>query len=151
MSNATLSAREELGRILREQQYAVLASDCGGQPQTNIVAFVPSDDLKSIVFSTPRSSHKYMNMLANPLVSLFIDNRTNGPADISRATGISIEGKSRSLEEHEQQAWRARYVEKHPVLAGFVADPETVMLIVDVCRYVVVNRFQAVTVFKPEP
>jgi heme iron utilization protein len=143
-------AREELGRMLREQHYAVLASDCAGQPQTNIVAFLSADDLKSIVFFTPRASQKFLNMLVNPLISLFIDNRTNGTADVFRATGISIQGKSRALEENEREAWRARYIEKHPGLADFAAAPENVMISLDVYRYVIVNQFQMVTVFVPE-
>ena len=150
MPDPTQSVREELGRMIHEQYYAVLATDQEGQPQTNLVAFICSDDLKYIVFITPRGSQKYRNIINNPLISLFIDNRTNGSADIFRATGVSVHGKCRILDEDDRQVWRDRYVLKHPDLSQFIADPENVMIGVDVHRYIVVNRFQSVVVLSLE-
>lgn len=146
MPDPAQSVREELGRMIHGQYYAVLATDREGQPQTNLVVFVCSDDLKCIVFITPRGSQKYRNIIINPLISLFIDNRTNGSADIFNATGVSVQGKCRILGEDDRQVWRDRYIQKHSDLNQFIADPENVMIGVDVHRYIVVNRFQSVVV-----
>ncbi len=41
--------------LLNEQRLAILATVSQQSPYCNLVAFTPSDDLQTIIFTTPRS------------------------------------------------------------------------------------------------
>ena len=59
------------------RRLAVLATQHEGKPYASLVAFAATDDLKTIIFATTRSTRKFVYLSSNPAVALLIDNRTN--------------------------------------------------------------------------
>jgi nitroimidazol reductase NimA-like FMN-containing flavoprotein (pyridoxamine 5'-phosphate oxidase superfamily) len=138
----------ELAEMIRElfssQQLAVLATQSDGQPYANLVAFVASDDLKSIFFATARATRKYANIEADSRVTVLIDNRSNQEADFSKATAVTATGRAREVGESQRKLTTATYLAKHPILEEFVRSPKCAIIKVQVETYYLVSRFQNV-------
>ena len=90
MDDAQMQAA--LKGLFREQLFAVLATRGGGAPHLNIVCFAPADELRTILFATPRQSLKFANLQSQPEASLFVDNRSNRLQDLQEVYGVEIAG-----------------------------------------------------------
>ena len=145
---SVLKEELKLSEIIRElfgsQRLAVLGTQSGGQPYANLVAFVASDDLKSIFFATARATRKYANIEADSRVTVLIDNRSNQEADFSKAAAVTATGRAQEVGERERELITATYLAKHPMLEEFVRSPSCAMLKVQVETYYLVSRFQNV-------
>jgi nitroimidazol reductase NimA-like FMN-containing flavoprotein (pyridoxamine 5'-phosphate oxidase superfamily) len=138
----------ELIELIRElfnsQQLAVLGTQRDGQPYANLVAFVASDDLKSLFFATARATRKYGNITADSRVTLLIDNRSNQDSDFSQAAAVTATGRAEELLDHDREEVLVHYLTKHPMLEQFVRSPSCALLRVRVETYYLVRRFQNV-------
>jgi nitroimidazol reductase NimA-like FMN-containing flavoprotein (pyridoxamine 5'-phosphate oxidase superfamily) len=127
-------------KLLREaigtQYFAVLNTVGQGLPYSNLVSFAATDDLRSLVFVTRRNTRKYRNMQDNDEVSLLIDNRTNTPADTSRAIAITVVGTARE-ETDNKSHFQAILLARHPQLRHFVEAPDSAIMLVTVREYIV--------------
>lgn len=145
---SVLKEELELEEVIRElfssQRLAVLGTQRGGQPYANLVAFVASDDLKSIFFATARATRKYANIEADSRVTVLIDNRSNQEADFSKAAAVTATGRAQEVGESERELVTAAYLAKHPMLEEFVRSPSCAMLKLQVETYYLVRRFQNV-------
>jgi nitroimidazol reductase NimA-like FMN-containing flavoprotein (pyridoxamine 5'-phosphate oxidase superfamily) len=145
---SVLKEELELEEVIRElfssQRLAVLGTQRGGQPYANLVAFVASDDLKSIFFATARATRKYANIEADSRVTVLIDNRSNQEADFSKAAAVTATGRAQEVGESERESITATYLAKHPMLEEFVRSPSCAILKVQVETYYLVSRFQNV-------
>lgn len=140
--------RKLIRDIAAGQLFGVLATESEGVPYTTLVAFLLQDDLKKLLFATPRDTKKFKHITANERVSFHINNSSNSPEDIGNATGITLTGRaSESSKEHSEKAV-ALYLSKHPQMREFLHSPNTAFISMDVERYDVVERFQNVTVLK---
>jgi len=130
--------------LLRSQSLAVLATQNQGQPYANLMAFAAGEDLRHLVFATSRSTRKFANLLADPRVALVVDSRRNRPEDFSEAAAVTILGKAFELAGREREAYLALYLNKHPYLKDFVAQPGCALMKVTVESLILVTRFQEV-------
>ncbi|HDP80067.1 MAG TPA: pyridoxamine 5'-phosphate oxidase family protein [Spirochaetes bacterium] len=140
----------EILELLNRQLYAVLATARDGVPYTNIMAIAARDDLSRVYFITPRRSRKYENLLGNPLVSIFADNRSNRESDLSGATGITATGLAVEPDAREREEALGLYCARHPALGDFARSPDSALFGVRVSRYVMVKRFENISVLKME-
>ena len=85
----------EIRDLVASQRLAVLSTEEQGQPYSNLMAFVSSEDLTFILFATTRSTRKYNNLRNEPRVSILIDNRRNEVIDFSEARAVTVLGKAR--------------------------------------------------------
>ncbi|MGB3400147.1 MAG: pyridoxamine 5'-phosphate oxidase family protein [Candidatus Deferrimicrobiaceae bacterium] len=138
-----------LERIIRElltsQRLAVLSTETRGTPYSSLIAFAAAPDLTTLVFSTPRPTRKFSNLLENARVSLLVDNRTNREEDFSEAAAATILGSAREATEEERESSLALFLGKHPYLSSFARSPNSAIFRVEVEAYYVVNRFQSVS------
>jgi nitroimidazol reductase NimA-like FMN-containing flavoprotein (pyridoxamine 5'-phosphate oxidase superfamily) len=145
---SVLKEELELEEVIRElfssQRLAVLGTQRGGQPYANLVAFVASDDLKSIFFATARATRKYANIEADSRVTVLIDNRSNQEADFSKAAAVTATGRAQEVRDSERELVTAAYLAKHPMLEEFVRSPSCAILKLQVETYFLVRRFQNV-------
>ena len=145
---SVLKEELELEEVIRElfssQRLAVLGTQRGGQPYANLVAFVASNDLKSIFFATARATRKYANIEADSRVTVLIDNRSNQEADFSKAAAVTATGRAQEVRDSERELATANYLAKHPMLEEFVRSPSCTLLQVKVGTYYLVRRFQNV-------
>ena len=130
---------EELVKnIAADQYFAVLNSLGENLPYNNLVAFTVSDDLKSLVFITPRNTRKYDNIKQNARVSLLIDNRTNQPSDISQALAVTVIGTAQE-ETREKNHWQKLLLDKNTELEKFINDPDNIVIKVTVSEYIIAS------------
>jgi nitroimidazol reductase NimA-like FMN-containing flavoprotein (pyridoxamine 5'-phosphate oxidase superfamily) len=143
-----LSEEAELEDLIRElfesQKLAVLATQNQGQPYANLVAFAPSDDLKSLYFATARATRKYANIEADARVTVLIDNRSNQDSDFSQAAAVTATGTAKEVMASKRDEVRTIYLAKHPMLKDFVQSPSCALLQINVETYYLVRRFQNV-------
>ena len=141
---------EILRSVMDGQRFAVLATQGAGVPYTNLVAYACSENLRKLYFVTPRDTSKFRNIIENPYVSLFIDNRANRGSDIASAVGISVTGAASGLDDDMKEDLLPLYLERHPYLADFAWAPENALVSVEVARYTIVRNFTQVDVVDPQ-
>ena len=140
-----MSEHEQLiNKIVNTQYFAVLNSVGEGQPYSNLVAFSASEDLKTLIFATTRSTRKYANLTAESRVSLLIDDRSNRVSDFFQAIAVTATGIATEIRGKEKDLLLKQYLDKHTTLKDFVQSPTCALLKIMVDVYYVVNRFQNV-------
>jgi nitroimidazol reductase NimA-like FMN-containing flavoprotein (pyridoxamine 5'-phosphate oxidase superfamily) len=142
--NETAVQNTILNELCSGQQLAVLATNSGGAPYANLVAFAATPDLRLFYFMTPRSTRKWSNLENNRQVSLLIDNRHNTTADFSQAAAATVLGSVEELQGEAKAAALALYLAKLPHLTEFANSPSCALLQVQVASIYLVTRFQNV-------
>ncbi len=138
-----------LADLLGSQVTGVLATEKDHQPYANLVAFSFSDDLRRIIFATPRNTAKYRNLVENPLVSLIIDSRRNDPYDFSGSIAITALGHSRELAGDMKIETLRNHSERLPGLSDFLKLASIAVFEIEVHRYIIANGLDATSVFAP--
>ena len=142
--------RDRVARLVREQPYAVLCTQGGGQPYGSLVALTVTDDLSAAVFATPITTRKYRLLCDCDHVALVIDSRSSSSEDMMQIEAITATGRARQVPPgaaFEQEA--NLLVGRHPQLESFVRSPTTALFHVDIIRYFHVTRFQEVRQWTP--
>jgi nitroimidazol reductase NimA-like FMN-containing flavoprotein (pyridoxamine 5'-phosphate oxidase superfamily) len=139
-------AKFALRELFASQQLAVLATrEEDGQPYANLMAFAASDDLKTFLLVTSRSTRKYANLHADPRVALLIDSRAHETSDIHEAVAVTVLGDAEEVSGAARDRLLPTYLAKHPHLEEFAASPSCALFRVHVRSYYLVRRFQEVT------
>jgi heme iron utilization protein len=133
-----------LSELFSEQKLAVVATQGQGGPYGNLVAFLVSPDLRSLIFATPKATRKFSNMIQYPMVAFVIDNRSNNEDDFFQAVAVTAIGSASELRSHERDSFLELYAMKHPNLREFASDPRCALIKIDVEKYTCVFRFQNV-------
>ena len=129
--------RELLRGLFASQQLAVLATQNGGQPYGNLVAFAECDDLKHLIFVTSRNTRKYTNVTQDERVALLIDSRANQMSDFNKARAVTAIGTAKETTGNERGRLAKAYIAKHPQLAEFVNRPDSAVIKITVSDYIV--------------
>ncbi|WP_372714298.1 pyridoxamine 5'-phosphate oxidase family protein [Ilyobacter sp.] len=137
-----------ISKVSSRQLFAVLATSYENQPYTSLVAFALTEDLKKLIFITPRDTRKFQYLSENNMVSLMIENSENQKVDITQAVGITITGKSRDSSGEEKEKLLKTFISKHPQMEEFAISKGCSVVSVDINRYDVVERFQNVSVLE---
>ncbi|RJP77152.1 MAG: pyridoxamine 5'-phosphate oxidase family protein [Desulfobacteraceae bacterium] len=140
----TQAIRNKIRQLFLGQKTAVLATHHDGQPYTSLVAFQGSGDLKHIFFVTPKQTRKFVNLSADPRVSILLTNSTNDDADFYEAIAVTATGRAAAIEGVRKEEALAAYLQKHPFLADFAGSPACAMVCVTVDSYSMVEKFQNV-------
>jgi heme iron utilization protein len=130
--------------LLKVQKLAVLSTHLDRQPYASLVAFAANKDLKALFFATARTTRKYFNLSANPMVALLIDSRSNQDSDFHEAVAVTAVGKAEEVEGKGKEACLDIYLAKHRHLEDFVRSPTCALVRVRVKSYYLVSRFQKV-------
>ena len=147
---AKKSLAEDIRRLCDSQSFAVLATQGNGQPYATLISFAATQNLKYIIFTTPKATRKYSLIEGDKRVSLLIDNRSNQPDSINQISALTITGNARILTDEDQEHWTDLFMEKHPYLSNFVESDSTAMILVEVVRYFYVRKFQEVFEWSPK-
>jgi heme iron utilization protein len=141
-------AIEELLAIFEPLRFGVLATSDDGRPYTSLMAFVVSQDHRTVIFATPKNTRKYRNINNEPAVSILLDNRSQRADDLNSAQAVTLIGTAREVRTTAQMAeYRATFVDKHPELAAFIGEPGTAIIAVTIRQAVHVARFQDVSLW----
>ena len=136
--------KDRLQRLFERQRLGVLSTHCQGQPYASLVAFAATEDLRQLVFATPRATRKFSNMTADARAAMLIDSRSNRVSDFRRSMAATAVGTVREIRKARNSRLLRLYLEKHPHLHDFVHSPSCAVLRLDVQSYYVVDRFQHV-------
>ena len=137
--------KSALRELFAGQRLAVLTTrEEGGHPYANLMAFAVSDDLKSLLLVTSRSTRKYANLEADPRVALLVDNRAHEASDIHEAMAVTVLGDAEEVAGAKRERLLRVYLEKHPHLEAFASAPSCALFQVHVRSYYLVRRFQEV-------
>jgi len=138
------SIKEKFRNLLKNQRFAVIATQDKNEPYTNLVSFLVNNDFKKIYFPTSKKTKKYENLSANSKISMLIDNRGNKPIDIKNAIVVTAIGKSK---ETKEKIIINEFLKKHPYLKDFINSPNCAMIEISIEKYVIVDNFENITIF----
>ncbi|KGK99708.1 pyridoxamine 5'-phosphate oxidase [Methanococcoides methylutens] len=133
---------EALLDILKGQSLAVLATEKEGRPYTNLIAFAATEDLKNILFVTPRFTRKYSNIQGSSYASIMVDNRSNTVSDFKDATVVNAMGIVKEVD--KIPVFSDLYLSKQPHLEKFLKAPTSALMMMEVEKYIIATSFQNV-------
>jgi nitroimidazol reductase NimA-like FMN-containing flavoprotein (pyridoxamine 5'-phosphate oxidase superfamily) len=136
--------KKRIENLFTTQKLAVLSTYGKKQPYASLVAFAATEDLKSLIFATTRSTRKYANLTSEPSAALLIDDRSNEKKDFSHAIAATALGRTEEVRDAERDSLLNTYLAKHPHLKEFVSSPTCALIKVRVQKYYVVSKFQNV-------
>ena len=141
--------KEIIQNLLQSQRLAVLSTQMSGRPYSNLVAFAATQDLQDILIATTRAARKFANIIAEPQVSLLIDDRSNEETDFGETSAVTVLGVAEEVLGPEREQCLQIYLKKHPYLMEFVSAPTCALIRVRVERFIMVTRFQEVREISP--
>ncbi len=130
---------------MASQKFAVLSTQEQDHPYLNFVAFAAANDLRTILFATPGPRGSTGISHRNSGVALLVDNRSNDAADIREAMAVTIIGIALEVPDSERERFERVYLEKQPHMEEFLSSPSTALIKVDVESYLLVSRFENVS------
>jgi len=133
---------EKISNLLKNQRFAVIATQDTNGPYTNLVSFLVDNNFKKIYFPTSRKTKKYQNLSKNSRISVLIDNRVNKPLDIKDAIVITAIGKSKG---NNQKEIKNEFLKKHPYLKEFIFSNDCIIIEVSIEKFIFVDNFKNVT------
>jgi nitroimidazol reductase NimA-like FMN-containing flavoprotein (pyridoxamine 5'-phosphate oxidase superfamily) len=139
-----IDLRKKLKELFDKQRIGVLSTQKRNRPYASLVAFAVTDDLKSFVFATPRTTRKYSNIIASSRAALLIDNRSNRMSDFRKAMAVTAVGTVRELQKYGKNRLISLYKEKHSHLKDFIKSPTCAVLCLEAETLHIVDRFQHV-------
>jgi len=135
---STVAAQTAIVReLFASQALGILATQAPAQPYCNLVAFTPSDDLKTLLIATPRFTAKYNNLLEHPGVSLLVDNRCGASPDFTGGIVVNCIGRAAAVAEAEFERARQRHFGRHAALRAHLDGPDCALVRIAVERYVI--------------
>ncbi len=147
---AEQSLTDTIKSLCKDQPFAVIATQGKKHTDASLIAFAGSEDLKYIVFATPKNTSKYTNLDIQNNISLLIDNRSTQPDSINEISAMTVTGSAAALtDEKEIETWAGVLTMKHPYLNNFVRTPSTGLVLIKVDSYFYVRRFQEVFEWSP--
>lgn len=142
---------KRISQLFESQSLAILSTQKNGQPYSSLVAFDTSPDIVYFYFFTPSTTRKYDNLIANPKVSILVNDSRNSADDIYNAVSVTGTGDSQVIDKAKEKNAFDLYLKKHPHLKEFCNAPSTAFIRIKMKRYFMVNRFQNVVEVKVKP
>jgi general stress protein 26 len=144
MERRRVQLEDKLRDLVIGQKLCVLSTHSRGQPYASLVAFAATDDLKHIVFATPKATRKYANIAADSRAAILVNNASNKVSDFRRAIAATAVGVVREIRKTKNSKLIKLYLDRHAHLKDFVQSPSCSALCLDVQSFYVVDRFQHV-------
>lgn len=132
-------SKDLLTNMFTSQKLAVLSTQYNGQPYSNLVAFVHTDDLKYIIFVTNRNTRKYGNVVADKRISILVDSRAHKKSGFGTAVAITALGTAEEAIGRERQQLAKLYLAKHTNLKEFVNKRTSAVIKITVHDYIIAN------------
>jgi nitroimidazol reductase NimA-like FMN-containing flavoprotein (pyridoxamine 5'-phosphate oxidase superfamily) len=128
----------EMKDLVRTHSACVLATSAGNRPYCSLMAYATNDDASEIYMATQRSTRKFANLVANPVVSLMIDTRNEVPRPQVRA--LTVEGTCAPVTDPaRKEQIRAQLLASHPQLATFLDHEDCAILCVTVSSFLLLK------------
>jgi len=111
--------------IVKGNDLCVLATVSEGKPHCSFMSYVADDECHDIFMISHKQTKKYINLVANPSVSLLIDTREEEKGDRrKKIKALTVNGEFQNINDPvKKDLIRARLLKKHPHLIDFINDP----------------------------
>jgi nitroimidazol reductase NimA-like FMN-containing flavoprotein (pyridoxamine 5'-phosphate oxidase superfamily) len=110
--------------MLGSQHFCVLATSAGDRPHCSLMAYALEAETLEIIMVTHKASRKYFNLMANPNVSLLVDNRSEARDGVA-TWALTVYGQGREVREPAACArLKTALLTSRPELAVFFEKPE---------------------------
>ena len=136
--------KNRIDRVINSQSIAVLGTSKDGEPYSCLVGFALTNDLTELVFATMRERLKYKHMIANPRVTLMIDDRNEQQSDFNDTTSITIVGSAEDTEGEDCAKYTSLLLARQPALTEFVSSSDCAVMRVAIDKIYVVSEFESV-------
>jgi uncharacterized pyridoxamine 5'-phosphate oxidase family protein len=125
--------------ILEANRFAVLATECDGQPHASLVAVTATHNDKILIFATYRNTRKYSNLIQNGKVAILFENRESFNTDEKEIQVLTAFGNAEEVEFIDIEENKHTHALRHPELANFLSTGDCAVF------HVKVDAYQAVT------
>ena len=129
---------EEMQSLAREKNSCVLATIVERKPYCSLMAYVTNAACTEIYMVTHRNTQKFLNLAANPAVSLMIDTRDTSPRASARA--LTVEGIFQEITDTgKKEKVRRKLLSVHPHLDDFMAHPEAEVFQINIKSFLLLD------------
>lgn len=133
--------KESIKNLLNTQSFAVLCTQTDGQLHTCLITYAVSEDYKTIIFATEKNTRKFINIEKSDIVQLLIDDREQHPGNVNEINALTITGSPVIPKNPEEiQEWKTFLTDKQTDIKNFTNSPETVIILVNISDYKLVNK-----------
>ena len=136
--------RGRIEKVLESQKIAVLGTSMDDEPYSCLVGYAITDDFRNVIFATMRARLKYRNIVANPRVTLIVDNRDEMRSDFNETTSITMIGTAEDVMGEDRGHYVDLLLKRHPVLSEFVDSPDCAIIKVSLDKMYIVSEFESV-------
>lgn len=143
-----MTIESEIQRVIYMERFAVLATQCDGQPHTSLMAFTAMDEISRLIVATYRDTKKYRNLLKDNRVAALIDNRTVSSSGSPQGIVLTLHGYAAEVSDAERDVAEQAHLARHPDLETFLSSAECVLLAVTVSDYELVGGIEDVCWYK---
>lgn len=144
--NKNNDIKDKISRLFLSQFFGILSTQGDDGPHAVIVCFVASSGLNELVFVTSRNKRKFKNILKHPLVSLFIDNRSNTLDDLHSLCGVEVKGRAEIADKDDRAFYKEYFMRRFPDLREFYEAPDSALIKVKVSRFELIDDFQNIEI-----
>jgi len=124
---------------LQTNQLAVLATVGDDQPHASLIAFIPFEGFRQLVFATYRNTRKFQNMAHNNKVAVLIEGKNEDKAGIQNGFVITAYGRSEEISIDANNVALNALLCKHPDLLSFTREEDCALISLKVEKYQVVQ------------
>jgi nitroimidazol reductase NimA-like FMN-containing flavoprotein (pyridoxamine 5'-phosphate oxidase superfamily) len=136
--------------IIEANRFAVLATECDGQPHASLVAVTSAEDDKNLIFATYRTTRKYTNLIQNGKVAILFENRNIINLHENEIHVLTAFGYTSEIKTDKAEVYRHLHLLRHPELESFLLNPDCAIFNVTVDAYQVVTGIDDVIWWKTD-
>ncbi len=132
-----MHAAAAIRQLLANASLGVLATAGPEGPLTSLMAFAVESPSRLVMATLP-DTRKWRNMLADPRISLLVDDRETA-LDRGSLRALTLAGRHEPGTEAQRQAGFHVLGRRHPHLAGLLARPEVALIRLQVTSYLLLT------------
>lgn len=133
------AVRNVIENLFKRQKVGVLATQSDQYPYCNLIAFTPDNDLRTLLFTTPRGTQKYRNLMHSPHAAFLVDNRLEAGIDFGAGIAVTALGTVAEVPSSQRDALKARHGDRHVPIKDFINAPDSALCALRVSLYIVVS------------
>lgn len=130
--------------IIEANRFAVLATECNGQPHASLMAVTAAHNDKILIFATYRNTRKYSNLILNGKVAILFENKNNIKTDENEIQVLTAFGYAEEVNFVDMEENKLIHVLRHPELESFLTTGDCAIFIVKVDVYQAVTGIEDV-------
>ncbi len=142
--NDKIQIIEHIADILKDNKYAVLATEGDGQPHASLIAVTWLNGFRQLVFVTYRGTRKHFNLTKNGKVAVFVERGSNDISLFQEKSVLTAYGHAEEIVLAENTEIFQAHLERHPDLLFLSQSKDCALMLIKVDKYQVVRGIEDV-------